>query len=511
MVQPEGSCLAIDSFLNGTVSLLPEYSYIERELRELQGEGFYSFEEALSMINPAGTVRDAASVLGRCRRKECMNAGLDFLECVKLFCEVEAKIRFSLWPKGELAPHHFSKLLKTKRVCDVFSQSEILAITAIVADEKGLNLRNIATHGFSVDTSLCLPLLEGLSQMVTPRLPNFEPPHFDFDRQQRLFEFHQNRLSYTPELTGMIPNRFALLDQSRAKCLSLAYDSLNSGKYVDSLMLLFPIFEHSLRRAAVALLHLPIDRLNASSQEHFLSIKECMEILPEPLRSMTHELLTAPDGPRLRDRIMHGYVRDIPIFFTKSLFLLFEKCVEYFDSGTTKMVWNLAFHPARCLEYEISKIIDLRKQLDFVKIYNSASYERLIECLIIAQECSKIRLKDESTTDFVNHLFPRFVCLCVLYFAGQEVKNSAIQNLLGLAHSPVKFGAVNDIDRFKSAVCDRVNGIRRYLPFLPKGSVCGYEMVETIALDESIFPSAIEFLEECISKADKGSVKEGST
>jgi hypothetical protein len=490
---------AVDAFLNKDKSLLPECDYLMPQVRELQGAGRFSFEEILSRIDPRGSLRDAALLLGQCERKLCTSIGECFLESMKLFCEVEARIRFSLWPAGVGAPHHFSKLLNTRKVRELFSESEILVIRAIFADEKGLNLRNITTHGLCFDPSLSLSLLIGLQNLIFPRLSDFHPREFNFERELQLFEFHNFRLSFSPSLSGARPSIFPVLDSRRLACVNLAYTLFDANNFVDALLLLFPIFEHSLRRAAISLLKLPIRRLCASSEEHFLSVKECCCILPQSLQSMVHELLTAPDGPRLRDRIMHGAVREVPRGFATALFVLFEKCVDYFECGSIEIMWDLVFHPARCLEYELSKVVNLKRRLDFVKVYNPRVYERLIESAVLAQSFPENRFKDLDCREFVGKTFGKFICLCILYFAGEKVPNSAIQNLLALAHAPGKYGEMNDVDRFRLGVCNRVAGIQKFLPFIRGGSTCSYDDVVEMANDVSLLDSAVDFLEKRIA------------
>ena len=142
---------------------------------------------------------------------------------------------------------------------------------------------------------------------------------------------------------------------------------------------------------------LPWDRLCASSNDHFLSVPEALDVLPLPIKNMGTDLLFAPDGPRIRDRIMHGFIQDIPKEFAFCIFALFEKCNIYFDNDDINSIgkWDFAFHPARCLEYELSLCCSELSGLyiDLLRTYNQQIFERLIECAIAIksiQNCSPI-------------------------------------------------------------------------------------------------------------------------
>jgi hypothetical protein len=461
-----------------------------------------SFEQALREIDPDGTVHDAASVLGRCFRLERDWSADEALEAIRLFCEIESMIRFSLWPGGNGAPHHFSKLLNTQKVKEVFSRCEILALLAISADPIGLNLRNVTVHGFSLDPSLSLPLLRQLWALLSSKLENPTPPDFHWDRELALFSFHQFRINLPPPLG--LPGQFIfpLLDTKRRELLERAYELFDEGKFVDSLLLLFPVFEHSLRRAAVSTLDLPPQRLCASSEEHFLSILECLEVLPTSIQSALTDLLFAPDGPRIRDRIMHGNTREIPREFAECIFRLFEVCCTYFESEQCDVVWDLAFHPSRCLEYELGLVVNIRR-MDFYKLYDSETCEKLIEVVTVTGQSVGTMFKDSLTTQLLAGSFQRFVCVCVLFMVGQKARASSVRNLLALAYAPSRLGKpVNDFERFRKTVAEKVTAIRGVLPFTDKKVACTYDTVLQFCADDSLLDSATTFLMSQIENAD---------
>ncbi|KAK8854400.1 hypothetical protein M9Y10_016962 [Tritrichomonas musculus] len=573
------------AFINKKVLILPTLDYLLIELSKLQDyeneNELMNFNDLFEQIKPEMTVHEVAYILGKCKRDESSfqddNLSQSFLESLHLFCDIEAKIRFSLWPTGLDAPHHFSKMLLTTKVQSIISKHEILCILAILADPKGLNLRNIVTHGFSFDTRLSLPLLKGLSMKILPKLPEFYPPLFEFKHELSLLRFQSHRLSIEDSIqnstfsidhftlfTNLNENVFPLFDDARIRTLHLSHDLYNQGHFVDSLLLLFPILEHSIRRAAVAIMDLPVDRLCASPEEHFLSIPEALEAFPEPFKNMTTDLLFIPSGPRIRDRIMHGAIREIPKEFAFCVFAVFEKFTQFYSlresasRDASRFKWDFAFHPARCLEYEIAQVcftqsntatnsnenstdtenmnlnssernslnlnssernslnlnssernssdVDggagcgvekFRREVDLLKIYNSQTFERMIECVSALKQI-KNSWKDSSIRElFDSCQFNRFVCACVLHFTVNNVKSGTLQHLSGLVHSIIKFEATNDVPRFKKACETRMKAIKNHLPFIPKDSKCTFSEIENWINDEELFERA---LSEVVSK-----------
>lgn len=518
------------SFINKTNTAFPQMQFLLPELENLQlfesENQLANFEDIYNQISTEMTVHDAGLALGKCIRdfstpSNNRNSPLNFLESLHLFIDIEAKIRFSLWKHGINAPHHFSKMCMTAKVQNVLPQADILCILAILADPKGLNLRNIVTHGFSFDTSLSLPLLRGISSKVYPKLPSYEPPIFNFKQELNLLYFHSFRLNIHNEIdkhqfdinqftifTNPDNNYFPLLDVDRLAALHFAQELYNNNRFVDSLLILFPILEHSIRRAAVAILDLPIKRLCASPDEHFLSIQESLEAFPESHKNMAFDLLFLPNGPRIRDRIMHGAIPEIPQEFAFCIFALFEKCNQYYtttENENNEFQWTYAFHPSRCLEYEIMLacfpnsddtsneliIHQLRYEVDLLKLYNSQTFERLIECVAILHEIHN-SWKDQSLHDMFESLrFNRFICACVLFFVTINIKNGTLQHLNGLVHSIIKFESTNDIPRFKKTCETRVKAMKNYLPFIPNESNCSYTEIESWINNTTLLQQAI--------------------
>ena len=494
VMDTEVAKIAVEAFRDKKCDfILPSCSFLLPELKELQSvRSNESFAELFEQIDPNWSVREAAQVLGRCKRLEQENSVELYLESLKLFSAFEARIRFSLWPQGTGAPHHFSKLLYTRKARSTLSDREILAILAVFADPKGLNLRNVVLHGFEVDTSLSIPLLRGLYERIIPKLPEPVPPEVTFERELRLLEFSRERLGITMERQCPVGSRFPMLDEFRREIMKKSYELIAQENFFDAALMLLPLLEQSLRRATVATLNLSLDRLCASSEEHFVALKESCDVLPVSLQNMVTDLLFAPDGPRLRDNLMHGNTTAIPREFVHCLFSLFEQCAAFFDEGETSFSWNWAFHPARCLEYELSRYVRV-PNLDLIPKYDSQTYERLIECVVSLKSYDNVHFRDGDDWSIMDGRFQRFICACTIAFAAQPAKNSAIQQLVGLSYAPIKFGPKNDVERFQRTVVERVKTMKTYLPFCDSGQDYTYDRIRDLLDDEKLVHVSLEF------------------
>jgi len=494
---------SLDLYENNKQEILETYPFILPELFELQsiesGDGFLI---QYGRISDEFSIRDSARILGMCKRESIVDFGLSYLEAMKLFCLIESKIRFSIWPQGIKAPHHFSKLLNNNRTSEIMDKTMIKCILSIVADPKGLNLRNIATHGFSTCSRLSLPLLKGIKELIEPVLPEYNPPQFDFIEEISLFKFHEPKLGLPDSLIGYEgakTTRFPLLDEQRDCVLKMAYDLYNSDDYICALLLLFPIFEHSLRRAAVCQMKLDNERLCASSEEHFYSVKECCEALPPFMSNMINDLLFHPDGPRIRDRLMHGGITSIPKEFAFCIFVLFERCCLYYDDPTLCFQWGFAFHPVRVLEYKLYMCCGI-DNIDLLPIYNSRFFIRLTECLISGYEAKDLTFKDPTINAFIRGPFQKLLSTCVIMFIPQDPKESSITHLLGLASAPSKYASLGDSERLKLTLIERLTMIQKYLIFVEKGKKLGFEDIYEMFTGGEILGESRLFLTRYLSK-----------
>jgi hypothetical protein len=179
------------------------------------------------------------------------------------------------------------------------------------------------------------------------------------------------------------------------------------------------------------------------------------------------------------------------------MFVLFEASAQFFEHENFEFQWDLAFHPARCLEYEISLGITM-KRLNLFRIYNSESYERLIECVCVVRNVNGIRFKEQELAEVMDGRFQRFIVVCVLFFAGQSVPSSSVKHLLALAYAPSKF---NDAERFRKTVTERVKAVRGWLPFIGKESDCSFDLVLRFCADEQLLEQAVAFVEARIAAA----------
>ena len=293
----------------------------------------------------------------------------------------------------------------------------------------------------------------------------------------------------------MIQTRFPLLDEKRIEVLRNAYKLFNEDNFKDSLLLLFPLLEHSLRRAGCCIQKLPLDRLCASSEDHFLSIQEICEFLPPPLSNFLLDLLFAPNGPRIRDRLMHGAVTQFPKIFTFLLFVIFERCCQYFENALL-IPYSMAFHPVRCFEYEFFKCISpyfpnySRIPFEIMDIYDPSSCLSLKDCITIVSSLETPNHQKESNNnsnndnndkidsnendnevihdpdDIFNGFYQQFICGSALLLMSKKPKESTVKHLSALAHNSIKFQKSGDKVRFQKLILDKCKILQKHLPFL---------------------------------------------
>lgn len=441
--------------------LLPELA----NLRQKHGQR--EFMNIYNNISLDMTIREVAAEFGKIKSLPIINASHDFLDLLHSYVDTESLIRFFVWPSGYKAPHHFSKCLQTKELKTLFGDRTILALTAILGDPKGLNIRNIAAHGLSIDSGLSRSLMNGIRSVVLPLLPEYKPPTIDFSIFEELLDFFSEKLDLPTELKGIEfakSTKFPFIKGEREKVLDDAYKYYDECNYVDALLLLFPIFEQSLRLHACETMNLPESRKCADPNEQFLSIKECYESLPKDIARMCNDLLFHPDGPRIRDRIFHEGVKELPKVFAFVIFELFERCCK-FSAGIEYGKWEFAFHPARILEHNLYKCCGIRG-IDTLPYYSSKTYAILIGNVKESIKARSATFKQKETTDFCNGAFQRLVGVLTLYLIKKEPTEQMIHHYTCIVVAPKKYAALHCAERMWDALCKEAGFLRKTIPFI---------------------------------------------
>ena len=441
--------------------MLPELA----DLRDKDGN--LSFEEAFSLITIQMSIRDAAKILGKVKRIPIINISKEFLELMHIFRDLESTIIFSIWPKGIKAPHHFSKCLQKQELISLFGEKNVLALTAILGDPKGLNIRNIAAHGLTIDTGFSRPVIDGIKSIILPLLHVPEYPIIDFTKDVEILTFFKDYLDITDTIQGFEfakSSLFPFIKGEREKLLYDSYDYFNQENYIDALLLLFPIFEQSLRVFAVEKLHLPEQRKYADPNEQFLSIPECYDAIPEDLSRMCNDIMFHPDGPRIRDRLMHEGIKNIPRKLAILVFDLFERLCAFSNSQPFGK-WYFAYHPSRILEYNLFLCSGIRG-FDTFPFYSSKTFARFIDGVKKAIEGKKAVFKDKTATEYCSTLFPNLVAMLTLYLIKLDVNDKMFTHYFCIVGAPTKFANLHCAERLWECLKTEVGYMRKLILFI---------------------------------------------
>lgn len=201
--------------------MIDTLKFLLPQLASLQSTGKYTFEEAYALIKEDMTPHQAAEILGQIIRSQFEDNVEMYIETLKLFREIEFNIRRSLWPPNKEAPHHFSKALRAKESTSVLDQKLIITILATCADPTGLNLRNVLSHGFSLDPSLAYPILSGIKSKLSEKIHFRKYEDFLFEDETKILLFHIDKKSI---------NDFVLSGFDSIKNSKFIYQIENDGR-----------------------------------------------------------------------------------------------------------------------------------------------------------------------------------------------------------------------------------------------------------------------------------------
>lgn len=454
--------------------MIDSLKFLLPPLAALHKEGRYTFEEVYELINENQSPHEAAEILGQLIRENFENNVESYLETLKLFREIEFTIRRSLWPPEREAPHHFSKALKAKESTSVLEQKLILTILATCADPTGLNLRNVLSHGFSIDPSLAHPILVGIKNKLLEKIQFRKFEDFLFENETKILKYHLDKTDITDfSLKGyeaVKSSKFIYNEENdgRLQVLERSYKLFDKNKYDDALLLLFPIMEQSIRLFAVKTLGLDDAKKCASSSEHFLAIKDSLTAFDSNLSNYINDILFHPEGPRIRDRLMHF---TSPVFTREIAFLafeLFERLCAACDDSIIKK-WNFVYHPSRILEYEIYNCSGTRINLDLFQYYCSQTYLRLIDGVRIATNAKNSSFKDSNINEFIHGPFQNLVCIFAVSIAtSKNVKDTTMTHFLTICNSATKFANLGDSARFTSSLVDTSVFMSRHCKLIEK-------------------------------------------
>nr|XP_018897811.1 PREDICTED: endoplasmic reticulum membrane-associated RNA degradation protein-like [Bemisia tabaci] len=226
-------------------------------------------------------------------------------------------------------PFLLRDLLQTEYLKSFLGAVPSTFIQLLVGTPRSLNLRNVLWHGFihptEISDSLVTVLIVVLASIeALLNSKRFTVNHrkcFDLSKFDGVLEEDSDRLFQTSVLqnlvdtTNIIPPKFKL---SWIDALRLCDDL----RYGECCLVLLPQIELLLRCAFCTVNNLPSRLLTAEAETLYTTLDQILvpkltdneenklySVLSADVITMLNDLLTFPNGPRLRDKLSHGEVR----------------------------------------------------------------------------------------------------------------------------------------------------------------------------------------------------------
>ncbi|KAK2185764.1 hypothetical protein NP493_223g04017 [Ridgeia piscesae] len=301
--------------------------------------------------------------------------------------------------RGFPCPSMLKDLLATSELQNIFGTTVIQLLQLVIGRPKSLNLRNISWHGFvspgEVPTHyvwllLCITASLG-AILVKQGICLKDIPH----RASITFPQTEVLKDVFPDLsTGDLPQLRLLFKESvfipatMQPLWTLALDAFAENRYGECIVLLLPLLEHGMRCLYCLANHCHNRLLTAVNTVLFTTFDETLD-MKDFSQNWSHEiintsnsavqmvlldLLTYPEGPRLRDVISHGEVdlETCPRFLVRHLLGVFsalchlavpphstfpqESILQQIDQ--TAHSYQSRFHPISLLKKQIVETAD---------------------------------------------------------------------------------------------------------------------------------------------------------
>lgn len=234
-------------------------------------------------------------------------------------------------------------------------------VRLIIGPPIGLNLRNVLWHGFLCPsefypayTSFLFILFASVCQIAADYFEKnkyewiekdwftvrIEKSEFDFGMGTSVFKVdkweEKNKIEFFKCLGEVIRSSYFVIP-GREEVVEQAFLEYLNGNYVESLSIILPQLEHSIRRIFVAIHeNLPQRMLCAESRVLFSTLElllaytlESKEInlLPtaigENMMAALRDFFIHGDGPRIRDRIAHCEMKEVPSYVAEAVLGLY--------------------------------------------------------------------------------------------------------------------------------------------------------------------------------------------
>ncbi|KAG2378755.1 hypothetical protein C9374_007903 [Naegleria lovaniensis] len=354
----------------------------------------------------------------------------------------------------------FSELLVMQELKDIYGEDIVLLLRCLVGPLNSINLRNVALHGFIStrefqDCYLSLILLIipsiaekslkhvqntiGLSQASLKRpiidLANCKPLQNIFQVNQSL---EDNFITTTynidrEELFQLLENSLFVLDEWIPLWKKAFIEYFDHQNYYKTISIIFPLFEHSIRRIFVCVnkcenrlltaeknsLYTTLDILFTTKPILSYGIEKnaIFDIIDNKLLNPIFDLLIWVESPRIRDLISHGNVNidTIPHALMDEIIKLMLALITKFDVrqvlyNDTHYFSNLPEFIQRAVNYfdnvydspfHCKSILDRQLRQTFESLEQMEGMEPLIEEFI--QSPSFVQVRKEVISQDPQH------------------------------------------------------------------------------------------------------------
>ncbi|XP_053699349.1 endoplasmic reticulum membrane-associated RNA degradation protein-like [Sabethes cyaneus] len=269
---------------------------------------------------------------------------------------------------GSTPPHLLRDLLMTDALADVFGETPLFLLRLLVGTPEGINLRNLVWHGFPRKEEIC-PLYANVLLLLL--VANGETI-----RRKKVRITHRT----APENLGQLVQRMSLgeldeslfetiLNEKNLVCPNLAsnwqevLDFYRTGRFYQCVCFALPLLEMCLRklygvlykvdyRARIDEYYIIMDTV-FSQLDLFGARSKIFEYFSTPLLELMYDLLTAVNGPRLRDKLSHGEVELRQI--NRSIANVTLTCAYLLLTADKTFSYRSIFHPNSICQSKISE------------------------------------------------------------------------------------------------------------------------------------------------------------
>lgn len=231
--------------------------------------------------------------------------------------------------KGHSVPYLLKDLLNTPEILQLLGKVPVTFLQILVGSPKGLNVRNVAWHGFLSPHELH-PHLAAIFFILIPSLGIYLKAYQTVPRRFQITDFR----TYTEYISDVFPYMEEQLCSISAIVTECEYISMShkflwkhsyslyiKQKYGQCMELFLPQLEHVLRRLFCDVNKCPYRTVTAESTVFYTTLDEILAsslpsseektnkihtVLGEGLSVLLNDILSDMAGPRLRDKISHG-------------------------------------------------------------------------------------------------------------------------------------------------------------------------------------------------------------